>query len=67
MSVNDDADLIGIEKVSEIAIEPMICKRRTEVRTRRDGWSIAARTGSLTAHYEHTAMITTAGPVVPTA
>ncbi len=50
-----------------IAIEPMICNRRTEVRTRRDGWSIAARTGSLTAHYEHTVMITSAGPVVLTA
>lgn len=50
-----------------IAIEPMICNRKTEVRTRRDGWSIAAKTGSLTAHYEHTVMITSAGPVVLTA
>lgn len=50
-----------------IAIEPMICNRRSEVRTRRDGWSIAAKTGSVTAHFEHTVLITSAGPVVLTA
>lgn len=49
-----------------IAIEPMIAHRRAGLRTRRDGWSIEAPQGTLTAHHEHTVLITAQGPVVLT-
>lgn len=50
-----------------IAIEPMVSNRRTGIRVGKDGWSISALKGSLTAHHEHTVMITRNGPVVLTA
>lgn len=50
-----------------IAIEPMIAHRRVGLRTRGDGWSIEAPQGTLTAHHEHTVLITAQGPVVLTA
>lgn len=50
-----------------IAIEPMISNRKTGIRTKADRWSIVAGQGSLTAHYEHTVLITRMGPVVLTA
>jgi methionyl aminopeptidase len=49
-----------------IAIEPMICKRKSDITTKRDGWTIAAKMGSLTAHYEHTVLITDSKPIVLT-
>ncbi|MFZ4621472.1 MAG: type I methionyl aminopeptidase [Bacteroidota bacterium] len=50
-----------------IAIEPMITSKRSAIRTTRDDWSIVASRGTLTAHYEHTVLITHSGPVVLTA
>jgi methionyl aminopeptidase len=49
-----------------IAIEPMICNRKSDITTKRDGWTIAAKMGSLTAHYEHTVLITDSKPIVLT-
>lgn len=50
-----------------IAIEPMICNRKSRIRTRSDQWSIVTNEGTLTAHHEHTVLITRTGPVVLTA
>lgn len=50
-----------------IAIEPMIASRRSEIRTRADKWSIVAPKNVLTAHFEHTVLITMSGPVILTA
>jgi methionyl aminopeptidase len=49
------------------AIEPMINAGRPEIYVHDDGWSISAADGSLSAHFEHTVAITTAGPRILTA
>jgi methionyl aminopeptidase len=49
-----------------IAIEPMVTLGDYRVRTAKDGWGIATRDNSLTAHFEHTVVITKDGPVVAT-
>lgn len=50
-----------------LAIEPMVAIRPGRVRTRADGWTIGMRRGNLTAHYEHTVVITRGKPLVLTA
>ena len=50
-----------------IAIEPMVSAGSASARTGTDGWTISTRDGSRAAHYEHTVVVTSAGPVVLTA
>jgi methionyl aminopeptidase len=57
-------------KLSEgmvLAIEPMVAMGRPETRILRDGWTAVTRDGSLAAHFEHTVVVTAAGPEVLTA
>ncbi len=50
-----------------IAIEPMISlSNEWRVRTRSDGWTIEMADGALSAHFEHTIIITKTGNVVAT-
>lgn len=49
-----------------LAIEPMVAIRPGRVTTRADGWTIGMREGNLTAHYEHTVVITKGKPLVLT-
>jgi len=49
-----------------IAIEPMLTMGTREVVTAEDGWTILTRDGSLSAHFEHTIVITEDGPVIAT-
>jgi methionyl aminopeptidase len=49
-----------------LTIEPMISAGSTRHVQRADGWTLATRDGSLSAHYEHTLVITTGLPVVLT-
>ncbi|OYX42564.1 type I methionyl aminopeptidase [Candidatus Saccharibacteria bacterium 32-49-12] len=44
-----------------IAIEPMATLGSAAIITEDDGWSIATRDGSLSAHFEHTVMVTPDG------
>jgi methionyl aminopeptidase len=44
-----------------IAIEPMINAGRKEVRVQPDGWTTLTADGSLSAHFEHTVLITVDG------
>jgi methionyl aminopeptidase len=44
-----------------IAVEPMVNAGRPEVNTLADGWTVVTRDGSLSAHYEHTVVITENG------
>lgn len=44
-----------------LAIEPMINVGRKEVRVLKDGWTAVTVDGSLSAHYEHTVLITESG------
>lgn len=44
-----------------LAIEPMVNRGGHEVVTLDDGWTIVTRDGSLSAHFEHTVLITDRG------
>ncbi|EKP94869.1 type I methionyl aminopeptidase [Thermaerobacter subterraneus] len=49
-----------------IAIEPMVNAGGHAVRTDPDGWTVRTADGSLSAHFEHTVLITAGGPEVLT-
>ena len=44
-----------------IAIEPMINQGTFDVRELKDGWTVVTADGKLSAHYEHTVLITPEG------
>lgn len=48
-----------------LAIEPMINAKGSEVLVKKDG-TVLTRSGSLSAHFEHTIAITASGPVIMT-
>ncbi len=50
-----------------LTIEPMISAGSTQVVEDDDGWTLRTGDGSLSAHYEHTLVITRGAPVVLTA
>ncbi len=45
-----------------LAIEPMINIGGREIRTLDDKWTVVTNDGSLSAHFEHTVLITASGP-----
>jgi len=49
-----------------LAIEPMVNMGRPETACLSDGWTAVTRDGSLSAHFEHTIVITEAGPRILT-
>ncbi len=49
-----------------IAIEPMFNIGTAETSVLEDGWTVITQDGSLSAHWEHTVLITDDGPVVST-
>lgn len=49
-----------------IAIEPMFNLGTAETEVRDDGWTVVTADGKLSAHWEHTVLITKEGPVVST-
>lgn len=44
-----------------ICIEPMILEHRNAVRVLKDGWTVVAKDGGLTSHYENTLVVTKDG------
>jgi methionyl aminopeptidase len=50
-----------------LAIEPMVNMGRPAVRVLSDGWTAVTKDGQLSAHFEHTVAVTSAGPLVLTA
>ena len=50
-----------------IALEPIIAAGTNRTRLGRDGWTVSSADGSLTAHFEHTIVITRRRPLVVTA
>lgn len=50
-----------------IALEPIISAGARHTRTAADGWTIASADGSLTAHHEHTIVVTRNRPILLTA
>ncbi len=49
-----------------LAIEPMVNAGRPEVKILNDGWTVVTQDGSLSAHFEHTVLITEAEPEILT-
>ena len=50
-----------------IALEPIISAGAQYTRTGPDGWTLSSADGSLTAHYEHTMVVTRGQPILVTA
>jgi methionyl aminopeptidase len=50
-----------------LAVEPMIAAKNPFVVQRSDGWTIGTKDGSLTAHFEHTIVVTKGKPLILTA
>ena len=57
---------LRLQKGLAIAIEPMVNYGSWSVRTLSDGWTIVTADGSLSAHYEHTVVITDGEPEILT-
>lgn len=49
-----------------LAIEPMVNAGGSDVKILPDGWTVLTKDGSLSAHFEHTVVITTEGPKIMT-
>lgn len=49
-----------------IAIEPMVNAGSPDVKILNDGWTVVTRDGSLSAHFEHTVLITEGEPEILT-
>ena len=49
-----------------IAIEPMVNVGRPDVKILNDGWTVVTQDGSLSAHFEHTVLITDGAPEILT-
>ena len=49
-----------------LAIEPMVNAGRPDTKTLNDGWTVLTVDGSLSAHFEHTVLVTTGEPVILT-
>jgi methionyl aminopeptidase len=49
-----------------IAIEPMVNAGRAEVKILKDGWTVVTQDDSLSAHFEHTVLITGGEPEILT-
>ncbi len=49
-----------------IAIEPMVFMGKPDVEVAADGWAVISKDKSLTAHFEHTVLITKGKPVIIT-
>ncbi|MFN7139382.1 MAG: type I methionyl aminopeptidase [Limisphaerales bacterium] len=49
-----------------LAIEPMVNAGKPDVKVLNDGWTVVTRDGSLSAHFEHTVLITDSEPEILT-
>jgi methionyl aminopeptidase len=55
-----------IKKGATLAIEPMINMGKKEIKILKDHWTIIAKDGKPSAHFEHTVAVTETGPFVLT-
>lgn len=49
-----------------LAIEPIISAGDWRIKTKGDKWTIVTQDGSLSAHFEHTVVVTAKGPIIIT-
>jgi methionyl aminopeptidase len=50
-----------------ITVEPIITSGRGQVSTDQDGWTVRTTDHEISAHFEHTLVITAAAPILLTA
>ena len=55
-----------LEPGMTIAIEPMVCAGGPSVKVLKDGWTAVTEDGSLSAHFEHTVLVTEREPEILT-
>jgi methionyl aminopeptidase len=55
-----------LEQGMVLAIEPMVNAGTFDVEILEDGWTVVTKDGKLSAHFEHTIVITTRGPEILT-
>ncbi len=55
---------IELKKGMILAIEPMVNAGKYKVKVLADGWTVVTDDGSLSAHFEHTVVITDGGPEI---
>lgn len=63
----DRRDTTRLHEGLVIALEPIVSMRSGRTRTGPDGWTISSADGSLTAHFEHTLVVTRDRPIILTA
>jgi methionyl aminopeptidase len=63
----DPRDKTRLTEGLVIALEPIISAGARRTRTAPDGWTLTSADGSLTAHHEHTLVITKRQPILLTA
>ncbi len=56
----------ALKKHMTVAIEPMATLGREDVYIAEDGWTVRTKDGSWAAHFEHTVLVTEAGPEILT-
>jgi methionyl aminopeptidase len=49
-----------------IAIEPMVNAGQADIKILKDGWTVVTQDGSLSAHFEHTVLVTAGQPEILT-
>jgi len=49
-----------------LAIEPMVNAGAADVKILKDGWTVVTRDGSISAHFEHTVLVTENEPEILT-
>ncbi len=49
-----------------LAIEPMVNAGSPDVKILKDGWTVVTRDGSISAHFEHTVLVTDGEPEILT-
>ena len=57
---------VRLLKGMTLAIEPMVCEKDAKVKVLPDKWTVVTCDGGLSAHYEHTVVITEEGPILLT-
>jgi methionyl aminopeptidase len=62
----DDKPTKKLRPGMTIAIEPMVNAGRPETKTLNDDWTVVTQDGSLSAHFEHTVLITEGEPEILT-
>jgi methionyl aminopeptidase len=49
-----------------ICIEPMIMQKSSKIQIMKDNWTVKAKDGKKTSHYEHTILIKNGFPIILT-